>query len=206
MHVHFALHQGQELLAGDVAVGDVQFAALGTQAHEVGQRLTGALRAGLPEQFAQALVGLRGHHHPLDRQGRVGGDHLEERHADAQQLVAQGAFHVGHEQRVGQHLDALGLHSFGEQGLFVAEMAVYGQLRDAGLGRDAVHAHAAVALFDEQCLGCLEYRRALAQILGAPGTGSLGSGLGRRLSGSGRTHPANTRPSGSIFILYRLVH
>ncbi|KAG1437277.1 hypothetical protein G6F57_020317 [Rhizopus arrhizus] len=85
-------------------------------------------------------------------------------------------------------------------------MAVHGQLRDAGLSGDGVHAHAGIALFDEQCLGCFKDRRALAEILGAPGSGGLGSRLGRRLAGSRRTHRNNTRPSGSIFILYRPVY
>ena len=50
-------------------------------------------------------------------------------------------------------------------------MAVDGELGDAGLGGDLVHADAVEALRDEQPLGGLEDRGALAQVLRAAGAG-----------------------------------
>ena len=91
----------------------------------------------------------------------------EERAGDLQQAVAQRRGIGGGEQRVGQLLFAMRLHGRGEQRLLVAEVAVDGELGDAGLGRDLVHAHAGEALRGEQALGRFEDRGALAQVLRA---------------------------------------
>ncbi|AIL08763.1 TetR/AcrR family transcriptional regulator [Stenotrophomonas maltophilia] len=66
-----------------------------------------AFRSCLPEQLAQAFVGLRRHHHALDRDRRIGSDQFEEGQADADQLVAQRAVRVGHEQGIGQHFNMM---------------------------------------------------------------------------------------------------
>src|SRR5690606_40725432 len=62
-------------------------------------------------------------------------------------------------------------------GFLVAEVAVDGELGDAGAGGDAVHAHAVETQFDEHFLGRFQDRGALAQVLGAAGTGAARGGL-----------------------------
>src|SRR5690606_18279439 len=73
-----------------------------------------------------------------------------------------------------------------EQRLLVAEMAVDGELGDAGLGGDLVHAGALVAMQREHALGRLEDGRALGEVLGATGAGLPGRSA--RLAGRGTGH------------------
>ena len=100
--------------------------------------------------------------------------------AIASSCSRSGVAGIGREQRGRQQLLALGLDRGGEQRFLVAEVAVDGELGDAGLGRDLIHADAVEAVRGEHALGRVEDRGALAQVLRAPRAGGLGvGGLGR---------------------------
>src|SRR3546814_4277365 len=72
-----------------------------------------------------------------------------------------------------------------EQRLLVAEMAVDGELGDAGFAGDLVHAGAVETVLGEHALGGIEDRRALGEILRAAGAGGPGRRGRSRLSGGG---------------------
>ena len=159
------------MFGGVSRVRERQLAAAAGLLEEAFHLVDHLLRPGLEEQLGKlgVLPGLRGHQAGQgDRLVAV--DQPVEAAGDIQQDLFQRRAFGQLEVQGGKLLGALGLHRFAEQGFLVGEVAVDGELGNAGFRGDGFHAAAVVAVAEEQALGRLENGFPFGRVLGPAGT------------------------------------
>ncbi len=168
--VRRALEQAKEMLGRGKRSVDAQGTALVDLAEQALHALEHAHGPGFKEDLGEFHVLIAGGHHQAMQVHRLFTvDQPMESPRDIQQYRlhrhAFGQFEVHHRQL----FLALGHHGGGEQGFFVGEVAVDGQLRHAGLKGHGIHAGVGVAVAQEQDFRCREDSLAFCHVLGTPG-------------------------------------
>lgn len=165
-----ALEQAEEVLGRRKRFVDAQRAVLVDLAEQALHALQHAHGAGLEEDLREFHVLIAGGHHQamqVDRLFAV--DQAMEPPRDIQQHSLHGHALRQLEIHHWQLLFTLGHHGGGEQGLFVVEVAVDGQLRHAGFQCHRIHAGTGVAIAQKQDFRCFEDCLAFCHVLGTPG-------------------------------------